>query len=172
MARPEVFQVQFRPDEADRIKASAEQLGVSHSAYIRRLVMSKVLVPTWWVPPFDSPEMKVVAMRNTGAHKMHTTDPDYFLELLYETQDGGAAYKVFGRRMAPMTFEHLKVQDLVLRELARGRVMMDGSHALWQVVRSVADANLGGQLIWLLGADRRDDWDSLNPPEQKGSVNA
>lgn len=156
--------MQFRPEEAERIKATADQMGISQSAYIRRLVMSKILVPGWWARSFDGPDMKVIAMRSSGALKMRSTNPDFFLELLYETQEGAAAYKVFTGMMTPMSFLELQNNEIMFRELSRGRVMMGGSHVMWEVVRSVEDANLGGQLIWLLAADRRGDWEPATKP--------
>jgi len=154
--------VQFQPAEAERVRASAEAMGLSQSAYIRMLVMSKVLVPAWWARPFDAPGMKVMAIRSDGISQMRKIPAPFILELMYETQDGGAAYKVFDEDGNPLTFDALQNMELVFRELHRGRVMMGGSHMLWQIVRSVQDLNLGGQLVWLLSHDTRKDIDPAN----------
>lgn len=162
MSRPEVIQVQFQPEEAERVRASAESMGLSQSAYIRMLVMAKVMVPAWWAKPFDAAEMTVRAIRSEGIAQMRKR-PQFILELMYETQNGGAAYKVFdGAGAAPLTFDALRDMEVVFRELHRGRIMMGGSHMLWHIVRSVQDINLGGQLVWLLNPDTRKDSDPAN----------
>jgi len=154
--------VQFQPAEAERVRASAAAMGISQSAYIRMLIIAKMWIPAWWARPFDGPDMKVMAIRSQGVQQMRGA-PQFILELLYETGQGGAAYKVFDASTAePLTFEALRDMEFVFRELHRGRIMMGGSHMLWQIVRSVQDINLGGQLVWLLERDTRDDWDPAN----------
>jgi hypothetical protein len=157
MPRPEVIQVQFRPEEAALIKASADLLGISQSAYVRRLAMSKIVVPAWWARSFDgSPGMTVEAIRADGVHRMNHTHPNFILQLMYDTENGGGSYKVFNGDMSPLTFNELR-NTFMFTELHKGRLVMAGSHMLWEIVRSFADDNLEGQIVWLLAADRRGD---------------
>lgn len=154
--------MQFQPEEAERVRTSAAAMGISQSAYIRMLVIAKISIPAWWARPFDSPDMKVVAIRSQGIQEMRRAPP-FILELIYETGQGGAAYKVYDASTGePLTFEALRDMEFIFRELHRGRIMMGGSHMLWQIVRSVQDMNLGGQLVWLLERDLRHDWDPAN----------
>lgn len=163
MSRPEVLQVKFRAEEADRIRSQAEGLGLSHSAFIRSLVLQRIMTKAWWARSFDGPDMEVRATRSDGINKMYTMPPDFILELAWEGEDGGGMYRVFDGTGAPLTVDGLRESDLIFRDLDRGRVMLRGSHTLWRVVRSLADENVGGQIMWLLAPDRRSDPDKQNP---------
>ena len=159
MPKPEVLQVQFRPEEAARIRKNAEVMGMSTSAYIRQLVLSRLVVAAWWSPPLD--DMPVVSVRSTAQYNRAHQPPRFLLELVRELGHGGAEYKVYDADGDPMTAEMLANHDwndsFQHRDLRRGRIMLRGDDALWKIVRSVADENLGGQLRWILEVDDRDE---------------
>ena len=147
------------------MRRAAEVIGLSQSAFVRQLVLSKIIVAAWWVAPFYNSAMTVRALRSTAQSRAHEYGPDFYLELLYETQDGGAAYRVFGDSRLPLRARGLAVAKIDARQLCDGRVIFAGDkQALWRITRSVEDANMGDQLLWLLAPDRRADTDPANLP--------
>jgi hypothetical protein len=129
--------------------------------------MNRIRVRAWWIRPFYNDAMKVMAVRSMGVMKMHESYADFFLELVSETEDGGATYRVYGNMGQPIQFRALEVVGVPARDLPFGRIMMAGdTHTLWRVARSIEDSSVGNQLMWLLVADRRADTEPADVPPQ------
>jgi hypothetical protein len=161
VSRGEVIQVAFSVEEAERVRANAELLGLSQSAYVRRIVMSTLEARAWWAPPFEG-EYRVGAVRSHGVHLMRTTNPHFYLE---RVGDGGAEYRVFNASRVPLTFAELESLDM-FPQLHQGRLMIAGSNDLWSIEESIEDAHLRGQLRWRLAMDRRLDSERFTPQKR------
>jgi hypothetical protein len=149
------------------VRRAADAAGLSQSAFIRRIVVNKIRIRAWWVRPFYNPAMKVMALRSSGAQKMHEFYADFFMEPVSDAPDGGGTYRVIGSSGQPLQLRGLEVLGVPARDLPHGRVMMAGDkYTLWRVARSVEDNGTGDQLVWTLVPDRRDDLEPswIDPP--------
>jgi hypothetical protein len=154
MPDEKTLQVILSLQEAAGVKALADQLGISVSAYLRRLILARSvpLIAAWWVHEFDAfddkPAAKYRAMQSHGLGIMARSSAIVMLELITDQRDEYLVFDAYGRTVTEEMFR-TGMHD-IFRSQRRSCLMLAGSQDLWFIERSIANSRAGGQLRWRL----------------------